>query len=214
MPAESVKPILTAVAIHFITYYVPKLCLFGRTPVQLNTAIDDAIPFVPAVMLIYTLIAFGQWTVHYVLLGNWDRKVMFRTISAEAIAKTICMIIFIILPTTIRRPEVGGDGLMNWYCRFIFYMDTPQNLFPSIHCLQSWFCMRSVFWQKKAPRWYQYLQVFVTVIVCVSTVLVKQHFVVDIFAGILAAEIGIYLMKKLKADEIAENLLTDCEKGK
>ena len=75
------------------------------------------------------------------------------------------------------------------------WADEPTNLFPSIHCVASWMAVRGACMMKGMPRWYVPLHFVVAVLVFASTVLVKQHFFVDIFAGIAVAELGLFLSK-------------------
>ena len=71
-------------------------------------------------------------------------------------------------------------------------MDSPTNLFPSIHCLVSWLCaigLRGA----KVSNWYKVFSYTFAIAVCVSTQLTKQHYIVDVFGGIALAEISLLL---------------------
>ena len=70
-----------------------------------------------------------------------------------------------------------------------------MTLFPSIHCLDSWLCWRFLVKIEWIPKWYKWINFLFTLLVCASTVLVKQHLLVDIFAGIAVAEIGLLLSR-------------------
>ena len=48
---------------------------------------------------------------------------------------------------------------------------------------------------EKMPRWYAWAMGIFSLLVFASTVLVKQHFVVDIFAGIIVGEIGLQIAR-------------------
>ena len=45
------------------------------------------------------------------------------------------------------------------------------------------------------PRWYKWVNFVFSLLVCASTVLVKQHVFVDIFAGIAVVELGLLLAR-------------------
>ena len=109
----------------------------------------------------------------------------------------ILYVIFLLLPTTIARPEADGSGFIGWLTRIIYMADTPVTLFPSIHCLDSWLCWRFLVKCKKVPRWYKWVNFVFSLLVCASTVLVKQHVFVDIFAGIAVAELGLLLSRRV-----------------
>lgn len=48
---------------------------------------------------------------------------------------------------------------------------------------------------QKVPLWYKWVNFVFSLLVCLSTVLVKQHVIVDIFAGIAVAELGLLLSR-------------------
>lgn len=63
--------------------------------------------------------------------------------------------------------------------------DAPYNCFPSIHCLSSYLLYLAA---RKSPNLKRWVVVCIGVIVwsiIISTVFVKQHVVMDVFAGIM-----------------------------
>lgn len=50
-------------------------------------------------------------------------------IFGEQIAKMLCFICFMILPTGIERPKVVGNDVFSWLTRMIYATDIPDNLF-------------------------------------------------------------------------------------
>ena len=68
-----------------------------------------------------------------------------------------------------------------------------MNLFPSIHCLESWCCIHAAFEMKKVPNWYKGVTVVMSLGVFASTLLVKQHVLLDMFGGIAVFEAGLLL---------------------
>lgn len=161
--------------------------------------LDQAVPFVPFFMVIYVL-AYLQWVLGYFFICRESREVGYRIAAGELIAKGICLIFFIAWPMWLVRPEVSGNGFCEWLTRLIYACDEPTNLFPSIHCLESWLCFRGALHLKKMPKWYAPFQLIFTLSVFASTVMVRQHVLLDVFAGILVAEIGLLIGKRLHAD--------------
>ena len=72
-------------------------------------------------------------------------------------------------------------------------MDSATNLFPSIHCLVSWFCFIGIRGQKSIPRAYRIFSCVFAVLVFVSTQVTKQHYIIDVIGGIAVAEAAYYL---------------------
>ncbi len=75
---------------------------------------------------------------------------------------------------------------------WLYRTDAADNLFPSIHCLTSWFCFIAVRENKKIPGWYKTVSILLALSVCVSTLTTKQHVLIDVVVGIVLAE-GSYL---------------------
>ena len=111
-------------------------------------------------------------------------------------------IVFIIMPTTLTRPEITGTGFWNWLTSLIYSTDAADNLFPSIHCLESWILFRGVMRCEKQGTTMKIFMFVSAILVFASTVLIKQHVVIDIIGGVLVVEIGLFLAKKLNTKRI------------
>ena len=154
--------------------------------------IDDRLPFVSFFVLFYVL-AYGQWFWHYVYHYRQSREACYHYATVDLLARIFCLVFFLALPAEIQRPEVTGDGIWDAITRWIYESDTPHNLFPSIHCLASWLAFRAALERKGAPRWYAPAQLVFSILVFASTVLIKQHFVIDIPVSILLCEVALFL---------------------
>lgn len=100
------------------------------------------------------------------------------------------------------RPEITSSGLMMSLVNLIYTLDAPVNLFPSIHCLESWLVFRGSLACKKVSKAYKVIMFIFSVLVCLSTVFVKQHVVIDIIGGILVVEIGILISNKFNTGRL------------
>ena len=92
---------------------------------------------------------------------------------------------------------MNGTGFCEWLVRFIYQMDAPVNLFPSIHCLESWCAIHAAFAMKKMPKWYRLVTVVMSLGVFASTLFIKQHVILDMFGGIAVFEIGYWIAGKI-----------------
>lgn len=194
-------PLFLAVFMNFITYFCSKFITNNLYHYNFTTELDAMIPFVPFFIIIYIL-AFAQWAIGYVVIARESKEVCFKYLSAELIAKFFCLIFFFILPTTMIRPNIYGNGILHWLVNFIYLTDAPVNLFPSIHCLESWMVFRGSLGCKKVPTSYKVTMFIFSILVCLSTVFVKQHVVIDIIGGILVVEVGILLANKFNTGRI------------
>lgn len=209
LPAYAFIPAILAVSCNFIAYYIPKVILADAAHHDLSIFIDEWIPFWPWFISFYIL-AYAQWASNYIFHAHIGREQFYHMATSVIIAKMLSMILFLAIPTEIVRPEITGDGIWNFLTGMIYSADTPRNLFPSLHCVESWTVYRMARLMKKAPRWYAPLQLFITVMVFASTVFVKQHFFIDIIAGILAVELGWFLSRRFRLWRVFERIELPC----
>ena len=205
IPKYSILPLAAVLIANILAYYVTRLFTGGLTHVDMTTAVDRAIPFVPAFSAIYVL-AYLQWIVGFILIAREEKEFSFRVLSGEIIAKLICAVLFLVIPTTMVRADITGNGFFSETVRLLYRIDTPDNLFPSLHCLESWLCFRAAMKMKKTGRAYTYCSLVFTLLVFASTVFIKQHVVVDIIAGVLVCEIGQLVAEKANTGRLFERL--------
>lgn len=169
-----------------------QILMKGARHFDLTLPLDKAIPFEPMWAFVY-LGCFFFWAVNYVLITRQGKEGWYQFAVGDYLSRIICGIFFILLPTTNIRPEVVGDGLPEILMRFIYWIDAPTNLFPSIHCLVSWLCFVGVRGKSYIPKWYQAFSCLFAIAVFASTLFTKQHFVVDVIAGVIFAELCYYI---------------------
>ncbi len=180
-----------------VTYYAGRLFGSAFTPIDVSTALDSQIPFLPWTILIY----FGCvpfWGANYVYQMLRKNRRGDRFFVGEAVGLAISLIFFSLLPTTNVRPEITGNGFFDWAMRFLYWVDAPVNLFPSVHCLLAWICWVGVRGQKDVPLWYRITCFIAGLLVFVSTLTTKQHVLLDLAGGLLAAEFGYWLAGRAK----------------
>ena len=197
LPSYAWIPALVTVGGGQVIYFATKSYAAQAEHVDMSIFIDDQLPFVSFFVLFYVL-AYGQWFWHYVYHYRKSREACYHYATVDLLARIFCLLFFLVLPAEIQRPEVTGDGIWDAMTRWIYESDTPHNLFPSIHCLASWLAFRAALERKDAPRWYAPVQLVFSLLVFASTVLIKQHFVVDIFAGIAVVEVAWLLSRRLR----------------
>ena len=196
VPPYAVLPLILCPAINMIVYSGSQLLVTGKEHYDFTSTWDNMIPLMPAWTLVY-LGCFFIWIVNYILVCRESKEICYEFLSAEALSKLICGIFFLTLPTTNIRPELVGNDCFTQLLRFVYTVDRPVNLFPSIHCLAIWFSWRGLLKCKKVPKWYKYLSFVFVWLVFLSVLYTKQHILIDIIGGIVVAEIGWYLSRRL-----------------
>lgn len=197
IPKYAIKPLALALLVNSCVYMgIAQLRRF-LTFSSLETPLDTALPFLAPFVLFYVL-AFVQWGLNYLLIARDSKELCYRFAFGNIIAKLICLFFFVFLPTTLARPEVIGTDLCSRLVRLIYTFDPPVNLFPSIHCLESWCCIRASFLLKKSNRTYQTATLIMSLGVFASTLFIKQHVIADVFGGIVVFEAGFRLAGRIQ----------------
>ena len=201
MPLYSWIMLSIILFVNYLVYFGTRTFTTGLKHYSMVSSVDMALPFVPFFMFFYVF-AYVQWIIGFVMIGRGGREVAFPMLIGELIAKGIALACFVFLPTTVEglRPNVESLQAGGVWCELtarIFTMDAMDNCFPSIHCLESWVCFRGALKLKKLPGWYAPTMLVMTLFVFASTVLVKQHVLVDIVGGVAAVEIGLFISGRL-----------------
>lgn len=199
VPRYAILPLILALTVNNCVYIGVAQFKDKLSFLSLATPLDKHIPFITPFVIFYVL-AYVQWVLNYILIGRDSKELCYRFVLGDIFSKIICLLFFIFLPTTLIRPEVTGTDIFSNLVRFIYSVDSPVNLFPSIHCLESWCCIRAAFQMKLATprrtRIYRILTIVMSLGVFASTLFIKQHVIVDIFGGIAAFEIGLFLVQR------------------
>lgn len=188
-------PIFLALACNMAAYYGSRLLTAEREHFNLSNHLDDQIPFIPWTIIIYWG-CYVFWIVNYILGCRQDRERAFRFISADFFAKLVCLLCFLVFPTTNIRPVIEGDSIWEELMRMLYHLDAADNLFPSIHCLTSSFCFIAVRGNEKAPKWYKTASFLIAVGICVSTLTTRQHVLIDVIAGVALSELSWWFVEK------------------
>lgn len=136
---------------------------------------------------------------------SWQRGVVSLCSGRLSVAYYLrCF--FVILPTTNIRPSEVGTGLSGVLMSFMQGIDAPTNLFPSIHCLVSWFCFAAIRGNDKIPKWYRVLSGVFAVLVCASTQFTKQHYLIDVLGAVVISEGCLYFGRHTECYQLVQHI--------
>ena len=187
---------LGALAWNMLVYSGGRMLAGGFPHQNWELPLDHLIPFVPWTVVIY-LSCYLFWGVSYCLIATGELGLVRRFFAAEVAAKTVCLVCFVLLPTTNVRPDIVGHSVWDWLMGVVYTVDAPDNLFPSIHCLVSWMCYIGARKDPRCPKPARLTTLICALAVFVSTLTTKQHVVVDVAAGVAVAEACYYATGKL-----------------
>jgi membrane-associated phospholipid phosphatase len=155
-------------------------------------ALDRVIPLLPSWSIVY-----GALYVFLILLPIFVVRLddlIRRTVAAYLLIWiTAYIFFFLIYPTAAPRPErVVGEGFAVWGLSTLYSSDPPYNCFPSLHVAHSFVSALAAFRVHRKLGWFA---VICAALVALSTLFTKQHYVLDVIAGVLLALVAyaIYL---------------------
>lgn len=189
-------PLVIALIFNTIAYNGTRIITTSKYHYNITSPIDNLIPVIPATIIIY-LGCYLYWLVNYVIGAGQEDDEAYKFLSADLFAKLICMVIFIAFPTTNTRPVLEDEGFFTEALKMLYQIDAADNLFPSIHCLTSWFCLIAVRKNPNVKTVYKIISVIITVAICVSTLTTRQHVIVDVAGGIALAEFSYLIVDKI-----------------
>ena len=194
MPRYARVLLLTSFALQIGSYYITMFFTVGE-PRVLTSRLDEMIPMVPVFIWVY-LLAFPFWVWGLARAYNDSRELCVRTFTADALSKLVCVVVFILYPCTMVRPEIDTiHGVGAWAVKIIYALDggkNPMNLLPSMHCYLSVMVCIPMFSKWAAKPTGARLKVFFCVfalLICASTLLVKQHVMIDLVTGVALAPV-------------------------
>ena len=178
----------------------PEKCRIMHSP------LDDLIPFREEFLIAYCFwYALIVISLLYFLFYDVDsfKKLQVFLIITQVVA----MAIYIIYPTRqVLRPEVfERDNFLTHLTALIYTADTDTGVCPSLHVAYS-LGIASVWVKYKGASWVWKTFIVVTAImICLSTMFVKQHSAIDVFGAIalslLAESLVFYVIYPKKKEK-------------
>lgn len=161
-----------------------------NVPVHIiHTKFDDVIPFCKYFIIPYVLwYVYVCGTVLYLGLNDHKRQEYNHFISNMILGMVVFVLTSLIFPNGQNlRLVLTGDDLFTQAVNLLYAADTPTNILPSLHVFASLACDMALCrdpWFKKYP-FMQWCSHVLTVFICLSTMFLKQHSIVDVFAALL-----------------------------
>ena len=181
---------------YFLMYFLTENLIPAENCTPVHMWLDDVIPFHEAFLIPYVfwylLVVFS---LGYFLLYNVDSFKRLQTFII--ITQVVAMAIYILYPTRqdLRPAEFERDNFLTRCVALLYSMDTNTGVCPSLHVAYS-IGIASVWLKEKDAHilWKGFVMVAV-ILICLSTMFIKQHSAVDFFAALpvcLLAEVIVY----------------------
>lgn len=166
--------------------------------------LDDIIPFAPIFSVPYYIWYFYVPGL-LLIMGLTNKKGFYFQLIPIYIGIIVSCTLFLIYPSAVDfRPTVTqATNPFLWLCKQLFEFDRPINVFPSLHCFEAACLHLTSFtlgpWKKKKVL--RILSAITSILICMSTVFIKQHSIIDLVAGVIMAIVlttATYLICKKK----------------
>jgi membrane-associated phospholipid phosphatase len=191
------KYVFLTILPYIILYFLLQSALVINTSHNLTTDLDKLIPFVPEFIWIYhSMIPIFILTTVVLI----EKKPVFFTAIASIIFASIIMLLFYtFFPAFYPRDGHTEASVSGFLVEVTRSIDGSNNTFPSGHVTFAWlmvfFIGLSNFAQKY--KWIQLAYIVWAFLVSASTLVLKQHFILDVFSGISLATLCYFLGKYL-----------------
>lgn len=164
-------------------YFLIAILTRDRATYTPELALDRALSLQPAWMLVY-----GSLYVFVLLLPVLvvrQRELFRRALKSYLFVMIVAYVGFVLYPTAAPRPEdVAGTGFAVWALRLAYSLDPPYNCFPSLHVAYAFVSALAAY---RVHRGVGAIAAVWAALIGVSTLYTKQHYVLDVVAGALAA---------------------------
>lgn len=148
--------------------------------------LDDVIPFceffiIPYVLWYFLLAFVSLYTLFFDIPAF---KKFYKFLIATCI---VTFAIYIIFPNAqnLRPTDYGRDNIFVDVVKYLHNFDTNTNVFPSMHVIFS-VGMLFTMWSVKPFNnvWGRLVSTILAISVCLATVCLKQHSILDVYSGI------------------------------
>jgi membrane-associated phospholipid phosphatase len=143
---------------------------------------DEWFPFWPSWVWVYLI----PYVIGPLLIGLLSRATFWWYVRNGLVIVFVTLVIFVVFPTrTADRPAFSGTGLTaEMYKNMVEVDDPPANAAPSLHV--SLTCLLILALLRDFPRWWPVWVGFVG-LVWLSTLVTRQHHLIDVATGALLA---------------------------
>ena len=162
------------------------------TGTKILTILDNFIPFISFFVIFYVL--YYPFLILPLILNHNNKHHFLKTLGAMVLVCFCSFIIYSVFQTEMIRPTLIIESIFDRLVSIIYAFDKPLNLFPSLHVSLTTVAFLSL--QENHKKFAKYF-FLIAVGIILSTVFIKQHYVLDVFAGLILAGISYLIFFKL-----------------
>jgi membrane-associated phospholipid phosphatase len=131
-------------------------------------------------------------------------RLLRRTVLAYLLIWAVALVCFLVYPTSAPRPtKIVGDGFVEWLLRIIYVADPPYNCFPPPRVAHTFVSAFACFHVHRGVG--VGLGVW-ALLIGLSTLFTKQHYALDVIAGMGLATIAYWVfLRRPPPETVQEN---------
>ncbi len=200
------------VLLYLFVYFTWFILLEQRNNIiftKIYCKIDDYIPFLEIFVIPYIL-WFLYICVTVVFLFFVSPKEFYQCTAFLFIGMTICLIIYTVWPNAqdLRVDTFPRNNVCTRLVNMFYTADTSTNVCPSIHVYNS-IGAHIAIWRSKSLKHHsiiRYGSLILMILICLSTMFIKQHSFIDFICGILLAAILYFVVYRLPIKNKSRNI--------
>ena len=175
-------------------FYMISFMLMEQSDVKIHmihSLADDKIPFCPYFIIPYVLWYFFLiGTVIYFAVFCPSKKEYYQYLGTLGVGMTLFLLISYVYPNGQHlRPDLGstGGGVFISVIRFLYKIDTPTNIFPSMHVFNATASCIALYQNERCRKnkLFTVSQIILTISIVLSTMFLKQHSVADVMTALI-----------------------------
>jgi len=177
----------------FVYFLLQSIMISSEYNFLLN--FEKEIPLIPPFIWVYhTLIPIIALTSIFIIK---KLKLFYKCFFAYLIATLILSIFYVIFPSHYPRPVIDVHSISTFILDLTYYIDGANSTFPSSHVTFSFvmllYAMRCDLLNNTYGK-FMYCLWFM--LICMSTIFLKQHYILDVVAGIFAGYLCVKITDK------------------
>jgi len=190
------KYLLAFGIVNFVLYFVIQ-GVVTQHEYDFMTAFDLAVPFLPEYIWIYHSILPVIAVTMFLLVQT--KRIFMTTFWSFVVAGLVLNTFYLVFPSFYPRTDFEITTISEFLLDFTRRVDGANNTFPSTHVTFSWILFWGVFYSKKAQlfKGLKSLYLLWAIGVSLSTLVLKQHYAVDVLSGISLAATCFFLVKPI-----------------
>jgi len=184
---------------YFVFYFLTENLIPAENCRPVHCFLDDIIPFCEVFIIPYVF-----WYALIVISLGWfllyDVESFKKLQTYIIITQIVAMACYILIPTRQDlRPEVfPRENVFTGIVATLYAFDTSTGVCPSLHVAYSLGIASVWLRQKEASKGWKAFVVIAVILICLSTMFIKQHSAVDVLAAIPVALLAEWLLYSRK----------------